>query len=119
MSHYIHHVPGRLRVRSKSFRCSPGQVELLGRLLTATDGVLDVKVNNRNGSITVQYDPDSEAQAAVMRTLAEAGCLPAASHPPSQGPHASMTSTFSKAVITAIAQQTVVRSLSSLATVLR
>jgi hypothetical protein len=31
MSLYIHHVPGRLRVRTQSLRCQPGKIEAAGR----------------------------------------------------------------------------------------
>ncbi len=118
MSHYVHHVPGRLRVRSKAFLCNPSKARSVEGRLRATDGVLEVKYNPRNGSLTIQYDPVTEAEKHVMGTLMEIGCLPLVRPAaPATGP--SLSSAFGKAVITALAQQTVVRSFSSLAMILR
>lgn len=118
MSHYVHHVPGRLRVRSKNFRCNSSTVQLIEAQLRNTDGVLDVKYNDRTGSLTIQYDPDSKAKGQVMHTLTEAGCFPIAEKS-SLRVSSDVASTFSKALITAVAQQTVTRSFTSLLTILR
>lgn len=118
MSHYIHHVPGRLRVRSKAFLCNPSKARSLEGRLRAIDGVLAIKYNARIGSLTIQYDPVSGAEKRVMGALMEIGCLPLVRPaPPAAGP--SLSSAFGKAMITALAQQTVVRSFSSLAMILR
>lgn len=118
MSHYVHHVPGRLRIRSKAFLCNPSKARLLEGQLRATDGVVDVRYNDRNGSLTIQYDPATPAGNIVMNTLTEAGCLPLARQGAARTGQ-DLAATFGKAVITALAQQTVVRSFSSLATILR
>lgn len=114
MSHYLHHVPGRLRLRSKHFRCNPAKARLLESQLQAIDGVLDVRYNVRNASLTVQYDPDTGASRHVVDTLTEAGCLPVAKTAAGNSGQ-ELAVTFGHALLTALAQQTVARSFSTLA----
>lgn len=117
MSHYVHHVPGRLRVRSRAFHCNSSKVRQVETRLRETEGVLEVRYNSRNGSLTIQYDPASGAEAQVFGTLTEAGCLPLAKR--AARPGSDIAAAFGKAVVTALAQQTVARSFTSLATILR
>ncbi len=117
MSHYVHQVPGRLRIRSRAFNCNPSKVRQVESRLKETEGVLDVRHNSRNGSLTIQYDPASGAEPLVLGALTEAGCLPLAKRATPPGSH--ITAAFGKAVVTALAQQTVARSFTSLATILR
>jgi len=71
MSHCIHHVPGRLRVRSGSFHCRGDcQKELL-----ALGGVREVRMNSRAGSITVHYDPEQLTRGRLLALLEEHGCI--------------------------------------------
>ncbi|MDZ7752796.1 MAG: heavy-metal-associated domain-containing protein [Gammaproteobacteria bacterium] len=117
MSHYIHHVPGRLRVRSKAFRCNQGIVEGVERELRALEGVQAVRHNHRNGSLTVQYDAATDAGRRLFEVLANAGCIAVAEarHQGGEG----MAAAFGRAMVSALAQQTVARSFSTLAAVLR
>lgn len=115
MSHYIHHVPGRLRVRSKAFRCNPTKARSLEQVLRTLDGIYEVKYNDRNGSLTITYDAASDGGDQALAMLSDAGCLATAAARPTEG----VTATFGKAVIAAVAQQTVIRSFNSLVTVLR
>ena len=78
MSQYIHHTPGRIRVRSKAFRCQGAAVQDAERQLQAMDGVRGVRINPRAGSITVHYDPASLGQTELLAALEQVGCLGAA-----------------------------------------
>jgi hypothetical protein len=118
MSHYVHHVPGRLRIRAKAFQCNPAKARSLERQLRAMEGVLEVRHNERNGSLTIAYDPASGEDRRIIQMLTEAGCLPVSG----QGRAAAgsdLAAAFGKALLAAVAQQTVARSFSSLATILR
>jgi len=117
MSHYLHHVPGRLRIRTKAFRCSPGQTYALSKELAALNGVEAVRYNERNGSLTINYDPAAQSARQILEMLSEAGCLTASAA--GSGGLGDFAGTFGKAVIAAVAQQTVIRSFNSLAAVLR
>jgi len=118
MSHYVHHVPGRLRIRTKSFRCNPLVARSVEQDLRATEGVTSVRHNERNGSLTIEYTPSPEVQGQVLQLLTEAGCLPTASGV-GRGADSGIAATFGKAVVAAVAQQTVLRSFNSLAAILR
>ena len=117
MSQYVHHVPGRLRIRSKAFRCSPSSVEAVQEQLRATAGVVEVRHNPRIGSVTVQYDPATDAGRQVLQAFADAGCLPLGTSAPAPGAGESseLAATFGKAIVTALAQQAVSRSFGTLA----
>lgn len=75
MSHYIHHVPGRLRIRASSFRCDPIRARQAEEALRLTAGVREVRVNPRASSITVHYDPATLTQVQVLARLEDIGCL--------------------------------------------
>lgn len=75
MSLYIHHVPGRLRVRAQAFRCEPGRAEAAARKLTDQAGIERVSINARAGSITVHYDPAQRSQGELLAMLEGLGCV--------------------------------------------
>ncbi len=53
MSQYTHHNPGRIRVRSRAFRCRSERGHAAERRLKAIAGVRQVRTNPHAGSITV------------------------------------------------------------------
>jgi Zn-dependent membrane protease YugP len=116
MSHYIHHVPGRLRIRSNSFRCDPVSARLAEGELRATEGVREVRVNSRAGSITVHYDPMNLTQAQILERLEQVGCLGSTIR---ADPGASRVhEAFGKALVGAVMQKAVERSALRLVSVL-
>jgi copper chaperone CopZ len=78
VSQYIHHTPGRIRVRSRAFRCRGPAALDAERQLQAMDGVRGVRVNARAGSITVHYDPERLGRGELLTALEQVGCLGAA-----------------------------------------
>lgn len=56
MTCYIHHVPGRLRVKSPAFKSREGLEEVAKALIDAVDGVTGAETNSRTGSVTIYYD---------------------------------------------------------------
>jgi hypothetical protein len=105
MSHYIHHVPGRLRVRASTFRCSPARVQTAIRAIEALDGVSSVTFNARAGSITVHYDPRRRGQHELLAAMEEAGCLQGARQPSTAG-GTDVAELFGKAIFGALVQRT-------------
>jgi hypothetical protein len=75
MSPYIHHVPGRLRVRSSSFRCQSGQLQYLGERLMRLEGVEKVDIKYKAGSISVSYDHELLSKQDVLAVFASSGCF--------------------------------------------
>lgn len=122
MSHYFHHVPGRIRIRSKRLRSDVAHAEALVKRLMETEGVREVKTNARNGSITIQYDRSEATGIQIIGMLAAEGFVPngqvTQQSTPEPGEGDLMTA-FSRALVGAVAQQTVTRSLTTLVSILR
>lgn len=121
MSHYFHHVPGRIRIRSRQFRANLAKARELELQLARTAGVHEVRVNERNGSITIQYEAVGDTGARIIGLLSAQGFVSNGMAAPARSPIGDddLVATFSRAVVGAVAQQTVTRSLSTLAMMFR
>jgi len=117
MSLYIHHVPGRLRVRTQAFRCQPSRMEDAARKLVALAGVDEVKVNASAGSITVRYDPGQRTQDELLRAMEELGCVGA--RYVGRPADTQIAGLFGKALLGALAQTVAQKSISTLVGALR
>lgn len=116
MSQYIHHVPGRIRVRSKAFRCHGERARTAQAQLMAMDGIREVQINQRASSIVVQYDPERLSRAQLFSALEELGCM-AAVRRESAHSH-KLGETFGKALVGAMVQKAVEQSARGLVGVL-
>jgi copper chaperone CopZ len=56
MVHYLHHVPGRLRVRSTTIKRDERMARRVYETLSALQGVNNVEVSTVTGSIKITYD---------------------------------------------------------------
>ncbi|MFW5816031.1 MAG: HMA2 domain-containing protein [Wenzhouxiangella sp.] len=122
MSHYFHHVPGRIRIRSRRLRSNVAHAQALVAHLLETEGVQDVKTNERNGSITIHYDRSEATGIRIIGMLASEGFVPngqVTQQTSAASGDGDLFAAFSRAVVGAVAQQTVTRSLSTLVTILR
>lgn len=117
MSLYIHHVPGRLRVRTQALRCQPGRIEEAVRRLRATEGVGQVAVNAAAGSITIRYDANLCTQRELLAVLEDLGCVGARRVVSAGG--GEVAGLFGKAMVGALAQTLAKRSVQTLVGVLR
>lgn len=75
MSHYVHHVPGRLRVRAPELRRNEERAREVSALLASMDGVLEQDINTMTGSLVVRYDRDVTAPARLLAALHADGHL--------------------------------------------
>lgn len=116
MSHYIHHVPGRLRVRSRTFRCKPHQLRAMADRLLMREGVEAVDFREKAGSITVRYDPTVLDQRDLLAAFEHSGCFEIPS--PSVKEHRPASELAQKALFGTLVQLTVERSVRSLVTAL-
>ena len=69
MTHYMHHVPGRLRIRNHLFR---GNGPLLGevrRCFRDAEGISEIKVSPVTGSVLIKYNPDRIASDKILEIL--------------------------------------------------
>lgn len=112
MSLYIHHVPGRLRVRTQSLRCQPSRIMQAARELSDLPGVGEVSINAKAGSITVRYDPERHCQGELLAVLEEVGCIGA--RQVANSDNAPLAGLFGKALVGALAQTVAQRSVATL-----
>lgn len=66
---YIHHVPGRLRVRLAGAKNNPTKTQSLRTLLRSTPGVLSVTASAVTGSVLVHYDSRYTSAPALLQQL--------------------------------------------------
>lgn len=71
--HYIHHVPGRLRVRTAVVKGNEKRATAVKALLQSTEGVRAVAVNPLTGSVTIHYDEKITNSSAVLDVLNREG----------------------------------------------
>ncbi len=112
MSQYIHHVPGRIRVRSKAFQCRSEKALAAEKLLKELTGVRSFRVNPHAGSIIVHYDTAELKQSDLLAILEQVGCLEASSR--SDESARKMGEIFGKALVGAVVQKIVEQSARTL-----
>ncbi len=79
MTEYLHHVPGRLRLRARLFRhASPERSRLL-RELSTREGVRDVRLNEKAASVTIFYDAATADADDIMSFIGEHCAISASS----------------------------------------
>ncbi len=75
MSHYIHNVPGRLRVQSAQLRHKHCKAEQLCAALSELSGIQTHTFNHKAGSILVQYDHRQVSAEDILYQMHKSGCL--------------------------------------------
>jgi copper chaperone CopZ len=73
MAHYIHHVPGRLRVRTPLLKRDERRAAEAEQLVQEIYGVTAAKANTVTGSLVVNYQRDVVSAEAILNTLALLG----------------------------------------------
>jgi len=58
MGHYIHHVPGRLRIRTPLLKRDDGHAKAAEEFLQSIEGATSVRANIVTGSIILTYERD-------------------------------------------------------------
>jgi hypothetical protein len=79
MVHYLHHVPGRLRVRLAMLKHNQPAVTRLRTELLAIAGVESASINSVTGSVIIHYNRECfelETFWSTLRQLGHAGELP-------------------------------------------
>ena len=70
---YVHHVPGRLRIKAAEFRENSSILEAARCELATVPGVSSVSANRLTGSILVEYDPLALTPTALAGAMQECG----------------------------------------------
>lgn len=73
MAHYVHHLPGRLRLRCGRLKRNAREGAALEARLNRLPGVHDVRINLLTGSLLVNYDP---ARVDVEALLSQVPAAP-------------------------------------------
>lgn len=75
MAHYIHDIPGRLRVKMPAIKGNSNAAGELQRILDEIEGIDSTSVNTLTGSVIVNYDTRSLKSDVILDTLKERGYL--------------------------------------------
>ncbi len=73
MAHYIHHVPGRLRVRNSLFKDNSPLLEEIRNCFTGAAGISGITANPLTGSVTVNYDPELLSPEKMVQIFEDCG----------------------------------------------
>jgi copper chaperone CopZ len=115
MTDYLHHVPGRLRVRSKVFRCDSFSRNMALRKLRALDGVSTVRLNSKAGSVTVCYDTEKTGPKKILDLLNACECIQVVPVVNQRGPkERNITDEIGKMALSALVSKGVSYSIASL-----
>ena len=69
MSYYLHHIPGRMRVKIPLLKERPAVVAEIQERLQTMDGVERVQINIITGSVLIYYDPDVVQSNQLIQML--------------------------------------------------
>ncbi|MBV9153124.1 MAG: hypothetical protein JO204_15260 [Alphaproteobacteria bacterium] len=69
----VHHVPGRLRLRSPALKGKSHLGEIAQRRLADSPGLTALTFNPHTGTLLVLYDPAVTAAGDIVKTLADRG----------------------------------------------
>jgi hypothetical protein len=75
MGYYVHHVPGRLRVKAPALKRNPALAARTCSRVTAVEGVSGADANPVTGSLIVTYDPLRVDPRVLLQRLAEDGVI--------------------------------------------
>ncbi len=74
---YIHHVPGRLRIKSPVLKRNELEAKAVQKLLVDQKGILHSAVNTLTGSILIYYDGSAVQAHWIVGLLKQRGYLKA------------------------------------------
>lgn len=74
MAHYVHHIPGRLRIKSAQLKRNQKRAQQVAAVLKGTEGVLGADTNTVTGSLLISYDTEQTSADELLKTLKRAGC---------------------------------------------
>lgn len=73
MNAYVHHLPGRLRLRTAAVKRNPAAAALAREHLSSVAGVHAAETSAVTGSITIRYDPEVLSRDDVIGLLRRLG----------------------------------------------
>jgi hypothetical protein len=86
MAQYIHHVPGRLRIKSSRLKHNSEESAAVRELMSPIRGIADIQVNSVTGSVLIGYDKEAIKADVIIELLKQHGyCGHAAELPIARG----------------------------------
>jgi len=77
MTHYVHHVPGRLRIKAPQLKRNERHGLALRQALDSAHGVVDTEVNTLTGSVVINYDQHATTPHHIWDHLRAHGLIDA------------------------------------------
>jgi copper chaperone CopZ len=84
MAYYVHHVPGRLRIKTAGLKKNSSRARELKLCLEEMHGVLETDVSIITGSIVIKYDAEVVSSTAIMNNLHGQGYIRDVAHTSNQ-----------------------------------
>ena len=75
MAHYIHHVPGRLRVNTPTLKKNESRARQLKSYLEGMNGVLQAETSIVTGSVVIKYDTCLVSSTLILNSLHDLGYI--------------------------------------------
>jgi hypothetical protein len=69
MSHYVHHVPGRLRIKTPHLKRNHNRAAEVQSLLDTHTGIVSSQVNVLTGSVLISYDKALTTAEQIMAAM--------------------------------------------------
>jgi hypothetical protein len=73
MAHYVHYVPGRLRIKSAFLKRNEAGARQVRELLAGIEGVAGAQTNSVTGSVLISYDTERTSAHELLHALKRAG----------------------------------------------
>lgn len=70
MQHYIHHVPGRVRMKNPLFKNNPDLLREVEGCFQDTEGITRIQTNGITGSVVILYNPQVMPTRHMVEMLA-------------------------------------------------
>lgn len=115
MSHYIHHVPGRLRVKSPSLKRNEQHALQTKKHIDGVHGVLASEFNSVTGSLVIKYDTSLVGAHTLLDSLRDLGHVHP--HQPVPAAHSAgmtVTQRISDTVVNKLVETVIERSATAL-----
>jgi len=75
MGHYIHDLPGRLRIKVRAIKGREQDGALARAQIEALDGVFSARVSPVTGSILIHYDQQRRSSVSLLSCLEDLGWI--------------------------------------------
>jgi hypothetical protein len=73
MAYYLHHVPGRIRVKIPHIKHRPCKADRVREMLQEQSGAYRINVSLSTGSVVVYYNPETTTAEQILNLLKHNG----------------------------------------------